>query len=567
MFSSVLVANRGEIALRVMRTCARLGIRTIAVASDADCAVAARARGGRGGPDRRRAGVRVVPAGRPAARGGSCDRRRGDPPGLRVPGRERGVRRGRASTPGFAWIGPPPAAMRALGDKASAKALAIASEVPVLAGYHGDMAADEDLVRAAGERRLPAARQGERGRRRTGDARRPRGARSCPRRSPRRGARPPPRSATTGCSSSGSSSGRATSRSSCSPMPTARVVHLGERECSIQRRHQKLVEESPSPAVTPALRQAMGDAAIRLARAAGYVNAGTAEFLLDEAGAFHFLEVNARLQVEHPVTEAVTGLDLVEQQLRIAAGEPLGFTQADVRLDGPRDRGAGRRRGRGRRVPAGDRPRDGVRRSRGRPGRRRRSRRASTCRRSTTRSWRSSSSMRRTATPRSTRWPTPSTGPGSRASRRTSTCWRRSSPSPRSGPASCTRASSRSTTSSRGSARSIRGPSPPWRPRGRSRRRRAPVPSPDATSDGPWAAGHPVAHGRGGGAVALARWRPGRRRDSHPPRGGRRAGRGRRGNLRGDPHWRRRRTRSGSRSTARRPSSGRRPAAGSWTRW
>lgn len=112
------------------------------------------------------------------------------------------------------------------------------------------------------------------------------------------------------------------------------VVHLGERDCSIQRRHQKVLEEAPSEAISPELRKAMGETAVKAAKAVGYVNAGTIEFLLDKHKQFYFMEMNTRIQVEHPVTEAVTDLDLIKEQIKIAAGEPLGFTQDDVVIRG-----------------------------------------------------------------------------------------------------------------------------------------------------------------------------------------------------------------------------------------
>ncbi len=332
MFSSVLVANRGEIALRVMRTCRRLGIRTVAVYSDADW----------GAPHVRAADASVRIGAGPAA----DSYLRGDAivAAARSTGAEAvhpgyGFLAENASfaddviAAGLAWIGPPPAAMRALGDKARAKALAEANHVPVLAGYHGDVVADDELAVQAAAIGFPvlvkaSAGGGGRGMRVVSEAAELAEALAAAR-----------REALAAFGDDRLLLERYLERPRHVEVQIlgdahGTLVHLGERECSIQRRHQKLIEESPSPAVTPGLRAAMGEAALRLARAAGYQNAGTVEFLIDESGAFSFLEVNARLQVEHPVTEAVTGLDLVEQQLRVAAGEPLGFEQADVRLEG-----------------------------------------------------------------------------------------------------------------------------------------------------------------------------------------------------------------------------------------
>ncbi len=332
MFTTLLIANRGEIAVRLIRACRRLGIRAIAVYSDAD----ARALHVLEADEAHRLG--------PAPAAESYLNQAAVLRAARVSGAE-AIHPGYgflAENPGFAqacldaglaWVGPPPAAMRLLGDKARAKALARRAGVPLLPGSHGESQDPERLAEAAVELGYPllikaSAGGGGRGMRVVERADQLAAQLEAARRE--------------ALASFGD--GRVLlERYLRRPRHVevqvlgdrfGHLVHLGERECSIQRRHQKLVEETPSPAVSPALREEMGVAALRLARAAGYASAGTVEFLLDEDGRFAFLEVNTRLQVEHPVTEAVAGLDLAALQISVAAGEALPFSQADVRLDG-----------------------------------------------------------------------------------------------------------------------------------------------------------------------------------------------------------------------------------------
>jgi excisionase family DNA binding protein len=234
---------------------------------------------------------------------------------------------------GMTWVGPPPAAMRLLGDKAAARRLAAELGVGLLPGYDGDDQSSETLRRAADKVGYPLLVKPSAG----GGGKGMHVVRAAAEldetlERARREAR-----------SAFGDDRLLLERQLERPRHIevqllldmhGGAVHVGERECSLQRRHQKVIEEAPSPGVGQNLRKELGDAALRLARAGGYVGAGTAEFLLDDNGRFYFLELNARLQVEHPVTEMVTGRDLVADQLRIAGGEPLGFTQADVRLRG-----------------------------------------------------------------------------------------------------------------------------------------------------------------------------------------------------------------------------------------
>jgi acetyl-CoA/propionyl-CoA carboxylase biotin carboxyl carrier protein len=332
MFHTVLVANRGEIAVRVIRTLRAMGIRSVAVYSDADA-------GARHVRDADVA-VRIGPA--PAARSYLCidavldAARRGGAqavhPGYGFLSENPAFARACAAT-GLTFIGPSPGAMEVMGDKIRAKATVAAAGVPVLPGSNG--ADDAALAAAAGEIGYPvllkpSAGGGGKGMHVVRSAQDLHDAIA--------GARREAQGAFGDATLLVEQLITVARHIEVQVLADAQgnLVHLGERECSLQRRHQKIVEEAPCPLLDAATRARMGECALAVAKAVGYTGAGTVEFLVP-AGApdrFFFLEMNTRLQVEHPVTELVTGLDLVEWQLRVAAGESLSFTQDDVRVDG-----------------------------------------------------------------------------------------------------------------------------------------------------------------------------------------------------------------------------------------
>ncbi len=333
MFTSVLIANRGEIAVRISRTLRRMGIRSVVVASSADRrGLAARTADAVALIEGRNAAETYldVDAVIAAAKAEGCQAIH---PGYGFLS-ERADFAERCAAEGMAFVGPPARVLRGLGDKGAARRLAIANGVPVIPGWDGE---DDDatLAREAARIGYPVmlkARGGGGGR----------GMREVFAPGELVDALESARREALAAFGDGGMLIEKLVRDAhhvevqVLADSHGNVIHLGERDCSVQRRHQKLIEESPSPVVDGTLREELTGAALKLARAARYVNAGTFEFLVTSGDPrdWYFLEVNPRLQVEHPVTEAVTGLDLVELQLRVAAGETLPVRQEDVRFEG-----------------------------------------------------------------------------------------------------------------------------------------------------------------------------------------------------------------------------------------
>jgi geranyl-CoA carboxylase alpha subunit len=331
-FGKILIANRGEIALRIMRTAKAMGFRTVAVFSEvdldplhvraADQAVAIS--GALPGESYLNIGNIIA-----AARATGADAVH---PGYGFLA-ENAAFAAACRDAGLIFIGPSPEAITAMGNKAGAKRLMLDAGVPCIPGYQGDDQSAAALKIEAGKIGFPvmikaAAGGGGRGMRLVEAAGQFADALA--------GAR----------SEAQSAFGDAEivlEKAIVDPRHIeiqifgdrhGNVIHLGERDCSIQRRHQKIIEEAPSPAMSPLLREKMGAAAVAAAKAIDYVGAGTVEFLLDRAGQFYFMEMNTRLQVEHPVTEAITGVDLVELQLRVARGEKMPLAQGDINFNG-----------------------------------------------------------------------------------------------------------------------------------------------------------------------------------------------------------------------------------------
>ena len=331
-FRKILIANRGEIALRIIRTARAMGYRTVAVFSSAD----ENARHVREADQAVHIGEALpaqsylnIAAIIEAAAISGADAVH---PGYGFLAENAGFARA-CRAAGLVFIGPSPEAIAAMGNKAGAKQLMGAAGIPCISGYQGADQSEATLQAAADAIGYPVmikatAGGGGRGMRLVASAGE---------------FLPALRSARSEAQSAFGNAEVIVERAIIEPRHIeiqiladrhGQAIHLGERDCSVQRRHQKLIEEAPSPAVGAALRERMGAAAVAAVKAIGYEGAGTVEFLLDASGEFHFMEMNTRLQVEHPVTEAITGLDLVELQLRIASGEPLPLMQDDVRLNG-----------------------------------------------------------------------------------------------------------------------------------------------------------------------------------------------------------------------------------------